>query len=47
MSDAQKLKDAVSEYDKAQKAMDEKLKTIAENQEKTQQVQAEQQSRPT
>lgn len=35
MSDSQELKDAVAEYDKARKAVEEKLKTIAENQEKS------------
>ena len=45
MSDAQKLKDAIAEYRKANKELDEKLSKIEENKRQNRQEQAEQQSR--
>lgn len=47
MSDAQKLKDCINEYRKANKALDDKLIEIEERNRQNRQEQAESQSRPT
>lgn len=47
MSDAQKLKDCIAEYRKANKALDDKLTKIEERNRQRRQEQSEQQSRPT
>jgi len=45
MSDVQKLKDAVEEYRKAKKNLDDKLNKIAENNRQSRQAQEESQTR--
>lgn len=47
MSDGQKLKDCVAEYQKANKAFDDKLTKAEERLRQSRQEQADKQSRPT
>lgn len=47
MSDAQKLKDCIAEYRKANKILDDKLKAVEEKTRQTRQEQMERQTRPS